>query len=290
MCISLLCLQLALAGCPHPDSSSTDTVATPTASPAGGTYAAPVSVALSCVTGGAAIYYTLDNSTPTTGSNSYASAIEIAATATLKAIAVKDGMNNSAVMTEEYTIDDPNTVAIPTADPQGGTFDELVSVTLSCGTDGADIYYTLDGNTPTTGSVLYTDAININTTTTIKAIAVLDGMNNSPIMSETYTITGDSDAVFNIAALGTNGPAAVLVIPEAPGAKATLVINGDPSDYSSVTIGSLNSFITQNLTGRAVDVELSSTGMADISLAYVHYIREALTAQGVNATDIAVIE
>ena len=189
--IFALIWMLALAGCPAPDSSPAGTVATPTASPQGGNFAAPVSVALSCATGGAAIYYTLNNSTPTTGSTLYTgTAISIAATATLKAIAVKNGMNDSAVMTAAYIIGNPQweTAAMPAAEPQGGDFTGSVSVTLSCNTGGAAIYYTLDGGNPASDGILYTTAITISATTTIKAIAVKAGMNNSAMLTVEYTI------------------------------------------------------------------------------------------------------
>ncbi|WP_232322214.1 chitobiase/beta-hexosaminidase C-terminal domain-containing protein, partial [Brevibacillus parabrevis] len=52
----------------------------------------------------------------------------------------------------------------------------------------ATIYYTTDGNTPTTSSNVYTTPIPINSAMTIKAIAVKAGMTDSTVMSESYTI------------------------------------------------------------------------------------------------------
>lgn len=62
-----------------------------------------------------------------------------------------------------------------------------LSVTLTCATDGATIYYTTDGSTPTTASSVYSSAISLSATTTIKAIAVKSGMTNSEVASKTYT-------------------------------------------------------------------------------------------------------
>ncbi|MDY6437104.1 MAG: chitobiase/beta-hexosaminidase C-terminal domain-containing protein [Bacteroidales bacterium] len=79
-------------------------------------------------------------------------------------------------------------VATPTFSPVAGTYTEAQNVTISTTTEGATIYYTLDGTDPTTASSVYSTAIAVNETTTIKAIGVKEGMLNSDIASATYTI------------------------------------------------------------------------------------------------------
>ncbi|HWW50323.1 MAG TPA: chitobiase/beta-hexosaminidase C-terminal domain-containing protein, partial [Verrucomicrobiae bacterium] len=82
-------------------------VATPTFSPAGGTYTAAQlqsGVTISDTTTGALIYYTTGGSTPTTSSTQYSGPIAVASTTTIKAIAASSGMTNSAVATATYTI------------------------------------------------------------------------------------------------------------------------------------------------------------------------------------------
>lgn len=80
------------------------------------------------------------------------------------------------------------TVATPTFTPEAGTYTEAQNVTIECATDGATIYYTLDGNDPTTESNIYSNAIAISETTTVKALAVKDNMNPSAIATAVYEI------------------------------------------------------------------------------------------------------
>jgi len=74
-----------------------------TASPAGGTYATPPTVGL-IANKDAAIYYTLDGSTPTTSSTPYSGPIQLTGPATLKYFG-QDGLGaSSTVKTETYAI------------------------------------------------------------------------------------------------------------------------------------------------------------------------------------------
>ena len=78
-------------------------VATPTFSPAAGTYEEAQSVTISCATAGTTIYYTTDGSTPTSSSPAYSSAVSITGSCTLKAIA-KKGSDYSSVGSAAYVI------------------------------------------------------------------------------------------------------------------------------------------------------------------------------------------
>lgn len=87
------------------------TVATPTASPAAGSYGSTQSVTLSTTTGGATICYTIDGSTPTATTpgtcshgTTYSTAITVAVTTTINAIGTLSGDTNSSLGTFPYTI------------------------------------------------------------------------------------------------------------------------------------------------------------------------------------------
>lgn len=81
--------------------------ATPTFSPAGGTYTSAQSVTISDTTPSSTIHYTLDGSTPTSGSAVYTVPLNVSTTTTVKAIAIAVGYTNSAVGSATYTISLP---------------------------------------------------------------------------------------------------------------------------------------------------------------------------------------
>lgn len=82
-----------------------------------------------------------------------------------------------------------NKVATPTFEPiDGTTFDESLIVKATCATEGASIHYTTNGDEPTVDSDVLTEAgITITETTAVKAIAVKEGLDNSSVVTATYT-------------------------------------------------------------------------------------------------------
>lgn len=128
-----------------------ETVATPTFNPAAGVVEAGTKVEIACATAGATIYYTTDGMTPTEDSEEYTTAIEISATTTIKAIAVADGMNNSAIASATYTVVNP--------DATDATFDFTDPSSLGVTLAGDVSEYDLTGKTLTSGVVsLYSEA------------------------------------------------------------------------------------------------------------------------------------
>jgi hypothetical protein len=167
-------------------------VAAPTASVAAGTYDTAQSVTLGAATEGAQIWYTTNGSAPSQANGTqYTVPISINGTTTLKAVAVKSGWTSSAVLTAAYAFQ----AAAPTASVAAGTYDTAQSVTLATATGGAEIRYTTNGSTPTASSTLYSGAISISATTTLKAIAVKSGWTNSAALNAVYTLQAATPTV-----------------------------------------------------------------------------------------------
>ena len=78
--------------------------------------------------------------------------------------------------------------AAPTFSVPAGTYNQPQSVALSTTTNGATIYYTTDGSTPTTSSPIYSGLIRVTRTMTIQAMATASGMLDSIVSSATFTL------------------------------------------------------------------------------------------------------
>lgn len=96
---------------------------------------------------------------------------------------------NAAAISNVMNYSEIQQVATPSISPNGGAYSGAVTVTLSCATSGADIYYTTDGSTPTTGEVLYSAPLMITSTMTLKAKAFKAGMTDSAVASAAFTVT-----------------------------------------------------------------------------------------------------
>jgi uncharacterized repeat protein (TIGR03806 family) len=80
-------------------------------------------------------------------------------------------------------------LATPTISPDGLAFTNSVTVTLSDSTPGVSIYYTEDGNIPTTNSTLYTAPFLVTSTLNLQAVAVKAGAINSGVASASFINT-----------------------------------------------------------------------------------------------------
>jgi hypothetical protein len=162
-------------------------------SPAAGTYTSIQLVTISSSTTGATIWYNTTGTftgcttTTCTGATQVTGTVSVASSETLYAIVTYAGYTNSAITSAAYTINLP-AAALPTLTPGAGTYVGTQSVTIASTTPGAILYYTTDGTTPTPSSTLYTGAISVTVSETVKAIAIAPGYSNSAIATAAYVI------------------------------------------------------------------------------------------------------
>jgi hypothetical protein len=169
-------------------------VATPTISPLiPGPYENRVQVTITSTTPHASIHFTTDGTEPSIESTLYADKgqpcpsvpscrpVFTSTNSKVKAIAVAPQMAAS-VITEsvEYEIE----VADPTFQPDGGTFLNLATITITCTKPGALLYYTVDGTDPTRTSALYSGPFDqSHTDLVVKAIAFHPDLIESQVVS-----------------------------------------------------------------------------------------------------------
>jgi hypothetical protein len=129
----------------------------------------------------------------------------------------------------------------PAFSPAGGSFTKAQQVTLSDGTAGATIYYTIDGSVPTTSSAVYSSPISVDSgSVTIKALAQAPGLSASSVVSATYTIQPAATATPTFSpGTGTyTSTQSVTISDSTPGATIYYTTNGSAPTTSSAVYSS----------------------------------------------------
>lgn len=137
-------------------------------------------ITMNTATEGAEIHYTLDGSEPAATSRLYSAPIVIKENSVIKAVAIKEGIENSSVSAAEVSILSRailNAVTMTSEDlgPEG------IRVSMATSTPGATIYYTSNGLDPDGNSLVYAEPLIIKDDRTIKSVAVKPGMDNGPV-------------------------------------------------------------------------------------------------------------
>ena len=231
-------------------------IPTVTASPIGGNYGSSQTVKLtgSDADTNTTVYYTTDGTDPKTSSTSkiYTVPITINTTTTLRYIAVDEASNWSTAQTETYTIDTVN----PTANVniKTGLYNKTQNVTLSMSETG-NIYYTLNGDTPTATCNKYTGPISITNTTTLKYLAIDLAGNISPVYTETYTIDKKAATVTANTNSGLYNTNKVVKLTMSKNGTIYYTLNGKtPTTSSSKYTGPITIKATSTLKFFAVDL------------------------------------
>ena len=175
----------------------------------------------------AEIYYTTNEDEPTVDpANLYSAPITVDAAMTIKAIAVKSGLN-SATASAAYTIKD---VATPVISKKGivasGT---KVTITSTDGND-ATIYYTLDGSDPRTSGTkqTYSAPVSITSSCTLNAVAKVNStFSNSA--SAVFTVSNATQYTYEYGPTKTSPSGTSFTVPVAEN-PTTVVITYNNSD------------------------------------------------------------
>ena len=105
-----------------------------------------------------------------------------------------------AIATVTFEVDAPETACeTPTFDPAAGEYEEAQNVTISCATEDATIYYTIDGTNPKESVTKseYTGAISVTEAKTIKAYATKTGLLDSEVAEAEYTFVAGPEVTLD---------------------------------------------------------------------------------------------
>jgi hypothetical protein len=242
--------------------------ATPSFSPAGGTYNSSQSITLADASSGVTIYYTTDGTTPTTSSTKYSGPISITQSTTVNAMAAAAGWSSSAVATAIYTLQ--LQAATPSFSLAGGTYNNSQSITLADASSGATIYYTTNGATPTTSSTKYSGPISITQSTTVNAMAAAAGWSSSAVATAIYTLQAAAPS-FSLAGGTYNSSQSVTLADASSGATIYYTTDGTtPTTSSTKYSGPIS--ITQSTT---VNAMAAAAGWSSSAVATATYTLQA---------------
>ena len=175
--------------------------ATPVLTPGSGPVAYGTTVSISCLTPGAVIYYTLDDSLPNTSSARYSNPVKITNDVTLNAYAVASGYPDSLVTSVHYTL---TQAATPSFSPSQGPLTNGSLISMSCATPNAIINYTLDGTVPGSNSPVFTHPLVFTGPVTLQARARAPQFDPGGVQSAFFSLLDPENAVVTTLSGSTN--------------------------------------------------------------------------------------
>ncbi|MBQ7672239.1 MAG: chitobiase/beta-hexosaminidase C-terminal domain-containing protein [Paludibacteraceae bacterium] len=182
-------------------------------------------------------------------------------------------------------------VSTPTFDPAASSVASGTEVAINCGTEGAIIYYTTNGNDPTTSSTVYNPASKpiINANTTIKAFAVKDGLTNSEIASASYTVAVPCETpTFSPAAGEVDKGTTVAISCGTAGATIYYTINGTtPSTSSTEYTGAITINSATTIKAIAAKDGYANSAVASATYTVPDYATLPFNWDGGTSSDLA---
>src|SRR3989339_824212 len=255
-------------------------VATPSITPAAGTYTGAVTITMATGTSGATIHYTTDGSAPTAGSTVYTAPITRTSNSTIVAFAIKGGWSNSAAATSVFTIQ----TTTPVITPAAGMFTDAVNITMATSTSGATIRYTTNG----IGLTDYVGSFTKTATSTIVAYTTKGGMLDSSTSTSIFTIKAATPVITPVADTYTNS-VTIAMSTSTTGATIKYTLDNSAPTLSSTDY---TTPITQSTTV-TVRAAAFKAGLVDSDIAATAYTIQAATpvittAAGVYADSVSI--
>ena len=191
------------------------------------------------------------------------------------------GSSSQKILSWTLTSQPGSVTQTPTFSPAGGSFTTAQQVTLSDGSAGAVIYYTIDGSLPNTSSSVYSSPISVDSgSVTVKALAQASGLAASSVASATYSIQLAPTATPTFSpGTGTYTSAQPVTITDATtGAVIYYTTNGSaPTTSSAVYSGAIS--VNANTTLEALAV---APGFAQSAVASAAYVIQIGGSGGIN--------
>jgi Chitobiase/beta-hexosaminidase C-terminal domain len=279
-CVTVAACAVLLTSC-NPASlgggggGTPDTVATPTFAPRAGSYPAAQNVSISS-TNGATIRYTIDGSNPseTAGTVYSGSAVSITSNLTLKAIAYKSGMTDSAVASAEYSFVPPGSPTISSA--LGGSGQVTVTWAAVSGATSYNLYWAAGTNvsvgngTKVTGAVSPQVVSSLTPGSTYAFVATAVGAYGESSASPVVTAVATPQVVmptFSPDGGSYTSAQSVTISCSTGGATIRYTVDGSPPSETNGIVGtSVN--ISSNLTLKAIGYK---SGLVDSQVASATY-------------------
>jgi hypothetical protein len=269
-------------------------VSTPVITPGSGTFSGPQMVAISSSTPNSTIYYTTNGNVPSIGTNftrTYTGPFFMPGTGTVRAMAVKADMANSAIAVANLNITAPAQVATPVISPGTSTHPGPVMVSIQTSTSGSSIFYTVNGNEPVPGTTftrVYTGPFQVTASTTVRAMGRKSEMIQSLTSVSFINISSPLNPIVStpqiLPGTGTfSGPQLVSITCATPGATIYFTTSGNipviGTGFTKVYTGPFT--VSQNTTVRAMAVKTLHSN-SGVSVAFLT-IQSAPARQAVSA-------
>jgi len=280
----------------NPSVKKIDFVSKPIINPVSGVYPNPLLVSISCETPGATIYYTTSGNNPVIGTiytKVYSGPFTLLESATVRAIAILDGMGNSAISASFITIINSGICRSPIFLSSGGMYEGSFMVNISTPTPSGEIWYTTNGNTPridipNSFTKRYTSPFRIYGSLTVKAITVRSDLVNSLVSSASYIIYNPhivSNPEFNPTSGLYNDPQLISMSTTTQGAKIYYTTNGNnnpridiPNVFTKLYTGPFQVSTTTIIRAAAFKPEWQQSGI--VIGAYVFcFARESVSSE-----------